>query len=549
MKVAVLVLCHESPALLAQRFGMSFFRSDAVKVYVHYDANRSADRLAALKTALPGEVQFQVLDNRVACAWGEYSLVEATRRLMQAATSDRSFDADYLLLCSGSCVPMRPLASLLIFLEQHRGTDFIQAHDIARGPWVKDGLEEERYRYYFPLNFLKRKRLFDQLTNWQRAMKVHRKVPHDLRIHFGSQWFCIGRDTATQVVAQFALPGLAEFFRHSWIPDEFAIQTLVAAVQTPERIAGFGLTYYEFDKEGRPLILDNGHEDHLARQPFFIARKVAPEAKQLLAHLEGVAQQPETDLAYFASVGTPTVDYQRFLADAILRKSSRAHVGNIADEWRGPMDTNRRRYYVLLGSSRSHMMAVLQAASRSANLPIFCMPFARPNGVIAPVGGAAYGFGAEDGPRRDYDPGAYLFELANADPSTPALFGVDGAQLGWVRDFLPWDSHATLVDCDPDGLSLEQRAVAAMSEAGDARDGELIHDTLAAALSGSILPRDLFRFAQAESMRRCHLLRLCDVAEDWGDPTFRAVHAAWSSIHAMAYFISHQEAAPVIWDR
>jgi hypothetical protein len=549
MKLALLLLCHEPPVRLAHRLAMHFYRGESIKLYIHYDGNRPESDLLKLTQALPADLQWRALRNRVACHWGEYSLVEATRRLIESVLTDTDFNADHLLLCSGSCVPIRPLASLQAFLKQRPGTDFIQAHDIARGPWVKDGLEEERYRYYFPLNFLRQRRMFDRLTAWQRRLGVHRNIPGDLRIHFGSQWFCLTRATAQQVLEGFERPGIVDFFRRCWIPDEFAIQSLVAAARRPQAIAGFPLTYYEFDDAGRPLVLDNGHEAHLAAQPFFFARKVAPEARGLLEHLNHLTAQPEADTTYFQHVGTPTVDYQRFLLDVQLHRGPRAHVGTIVDPWRGPMDTSRRRYYVVVGSSRRHLMTVLQRAATHMSVPIFCLPFDVPEPIVSGHDGRHWGLYRSDGPRRDYDPGAFLHELVHVDAESPAAFGLDAAQDSWVRNFVSWDSNATLIDCDPQDLNADQRAAAALVESETARDAIQLRATLSAVLAGQEPPRNIYRQIKAEGKHTCHLLAMASMAPDWGDNTLRALRQAWAEVDPAPFFPSRLAASSMIWQQ
>jgi hypothetical protein len=252
---------------VARALASPFFASPDVKVYLHYDARRSAAERDALAGALPPGLQHAFVAERVACGWGDYSLVEATHRLLRAATEDAGYQADHLVLLSASCVPIRPLASLQEFLRRRDGIDFIQAVDVTRRSWVKGGLEKERFELRFPFNFKTHRRLFESFTALQRRLGIRRRPPDGLRIHFGSQWFCLTRSTAVAVTARLADRGLRAFFAASWIPDEFAIQSLVMSVQRPERVAGHNLTYYEFDDQGRPLVLENGHFDHLLRQP------------------------------------------------------------------------------------------------------------------------------------------------------------------------------------------------------------------------------------------------------------------------------------------
>ncbi len=546
MKLAVLLLCHEAPELLAGRLSLSFYRDADVKVYIHYDARRPAFDFNTLRNVLPADLQCSLLTSRVACRWGEYSLVEATRRLMQVALSDSEFTPDYLLLTSGSCVPIRPLSSLQAYLRRRRGIDFIQAHDIVQGRWVNDGLEAERFAYYFPFNFITQRKLFERATAWQQRMGVKRRVPPGLRIHFGSQWFCLTQATSKAVVAQFEQAGLRDFLRHSWIPDEFAIQTLVAAVQRPAFIAGFGLTYYEFDDAGRPLILDNGHEEHLARQPFFFARKLAPEATQLITHLSRRLSAPEIDLSYFDRIGKPSIDYRRFISDAATRTSACSFLGTIGNPAWGPMEVNRRRFYVLIASSVPYLLAVLRAARRAPDLPIFDFLFDRRGLQPVQERNRHFGLQAADAPRRDHDPATFLLEAVQLHPTLPTAFALDAAQASWLRDHLQWNGHAIIVDCDPPGLTRNQCAAAGIVDALSLQDPALLQRTRQAALAGQPLPRSIASVLGVEGSHKCQLLRLADADYDNENPVVRAVFDAVRSIDAGVYYPGPDEADQLV---
>ncbi|WP_374674453.1 beta-1,6-N-acetylglucosaminyltransferase [Ideonella sp.] len=545
MKIAVLMLCHEAPARLAPRLASPFYRSDDVRLYIHYDARRGADELGQLERLVPEGVAARLLPDRVACGWGDYSLVEATHRLMKAALADDGFAADYLVLVSGSCTPVRPLASLQAYLRRRRGMDFIQAVDVQHRSWVKGGLEQERYQYWFPFNFRTHRAWFERTTRWQRRLGIRRAMPEGLRIHFGSQWFALTRETARRVAARLDEPALRGFFARSWIPDEFALQTLVAAEQRPALIAGHHLTYYEFDGQGRPLVLDNGHAGHLARQPFFFARKVAPQAVALQRQIDERVAGVEQDFSYFNHVGRPTNDYQRFLAHALTVKAARATVGSSQDAWRGFMDFNRRPYYVLHASSRSYLLALLAAAREAApGLPLLDFVFDPASLVPASGQGPVRGVQAGMRARRDYDPGAFLYELANLDSRWPTAFALDAGVPSWTREFVLWDSNATLVHCDPPGLGKLQRAEAALRALNAATDGPVFAATLEAALSPKWLPQEHFAAAVAEKQPACQSWTLADLARERPtDPVLAALASAASRVDAARHHLGSEALA------
>lgn len=543
-RLALLVLCHEAPSVVGRRLSAPFFRHPDVTTYIHYDGARSAAQRAELQRLLPTEGRFRFVDQPLVCRWGDHTLVEATRRLMVAALGDEGFGAERLVLLSASCVPYRPVTSLQAYLRQRPGIEFIQAQNPQQGRWVQDGLESERFEYYFPFNYRTRRRWFEWATDRQREFRIRRRVPDGLTVHFGSQWFCLTRATAAAVVTELQRPDIRRWLRWSWIPDEFAIQTLVAKACPRARIAGFNLTYYEFGPSGQPLVLENGHLDHLAAQPFFFARKLAPEAQTLADALDARTVQPEPDMGYFDRVGTPTSHHARWLAEVSAGMGPRAHVGTVDNLVRGAMDTNKRRYYVLRASSQAWLLALLRQARGNGTLPIFDVPFDHEATRIAGDGGHR-GLGPQDRYRRDHDPAAYLLELVQVDPSQPAAFGLDLRRPSWVRDAVRTDSRATVIDVDPP-LSREQRAATALADLDQAGDADVIMAVLEAMRDGGKLPDERF-LSGAESPPACQTVALRDLGLELGDATLLALRTAYHALDPAPYHVATGAAWRQFW--
>ncbi|MCA0177121.1 MAG: beta-1,6-N-acetylglucosaminyltransferase [Proteobacteria bacterium] len=533
MKIAIMLLCHDAPLRVVKTLATPFYDSPDVKLYVHYDARRSADEAARLQAALatPGR-QVQMLGERLRCAWGSYSLVQATQRLMQTVLADTGFAADYLLLISGSCVPIRPLASLQAFLRRRQGMDFIEAVDASRRRWVKDGLEHERYQFYFPFNYQTQRRWFEWFTAAQRRLGVHRATPAGLRIHLGSQWFCLTRATAAAVCAQLERRDLQAFFAHAWIPDELAIQTLVAAHRPAAFIAGHSLTYGEFDHRGQPLELDNGHLVHLLRQPYFFARKISPHASQLRDELIAHVGSTEADFSYFDHVGQPTAHYQTQVARALTAPALRSRVGALCSANRpSVMALSQRPYYVLHATSAGYLLALTRAARRiDPALPIFDFLFEPSSLIPAAEHGPWFGLQSSMCARRDYDPAGFLHEAVHASAVAPAAFALDAARPSWVREYCVTDPHATIVDCDPPGLGKMQLAEAALSEARSYSDPTLLSRTVQAAHGSQRLPQQHFEQVREGGKHDSHFMLLYGIPDESPNAMLRALKAAMQQV-------------------
>jgi len=506
MRVAFLLLAHEKPSQLQWIFDSAYYRHPDVRLYIHYDLNAGLARFEQLKQMTAHHPNVVILQDRITCRWATYSLVDATRLMMVAALADASFKPDYLYLISGSCAPIRPFPSLQEFLRQRQGMQFLQATNIEEKSWVRGGLEKERYELFHPFDYKTQKSLFDRCTQLQRALKIKRRIPPGYVIHFGSQWLCITRDAAEAVVKELAQPKIARFFRLSWIPDEFAIQTIVASRYPASHIADYTLTYGEFGTEGRPIIFYNDHLEHLRKQPFFFARKISHHAQQLRTSLAELWETTELDLRYFREVGNATTDIQNHLFIAKISPIGRSKVGTITDPWRGLIDRNTKPYLIFAGLDRARIGKITRYLRESYSLPIFDFVFDPGKLIPAAERLKLMGVGRADTHRRDYDQLGFLCELLFA-AQQPIGFALDPAFPSHVRDLVRWDPNAVILLCDSSKLAREDKVSSLLERKWPAKEAYELEKNLSAALLKQPLPADFF----IESLRAGeHTCRIID---------------------------------------
>lgn len=300
-KIAYVMLAHEAPEQVADHARIITNADPTGIVYVHYDRRAPAEAFRRVLEALAGESRILPVAARVDCRWGTFGLVEAVLNAL-AEIARRADPPDHVYLISGSCLPIRPLAELKRYLDEHAGIDFIQAEDEN---WITGGLKSERWQFYFPIGRQENRRLFDLSVKAQRRLGIRRAFPDDLRPRFGSQWWCLTWRTCAALLARVAeRPDLVRFFRTVWIPDECFFQTLVADLVPPGRRIGKTLTLYKFGATGKPLVFFDDHESWLFGRNFFFARKIAPEAKRLVARSRAIAAAPDSGVALDSIGGT-----------------------------------------------------------------------------------------------------------------------------------------------------------------------------------------------------------------------------------------------------
>jgi Family of unknown function (DUF5928)/Core-2/I-Branching enzyme len=277
-QIAFILLCHKDPeGIIAQTLRLAA-AGDCVAI--HFDARASSADYQRIRAALGENPRVTFSRRRIRCGWGEWSLVAATIEATKAALT--AFPgATHFYMLSGDCMPIKTAEHIRNRLEGE-DADYIENFDFFESDWIKTGIKEERliYRHWF--NERQQKTAFYTLLNIQKKLGLARKVPEDLRIRIGSQWWCLRRRTI-EAVLDFAArrADVLRFFSTTWIPDETFFQTIVAHVVPEREIRSRTLTFLMFTDYGMPATFYDDHYDLLVSQEFLFARKISPDAKTL----------------------------------------------------------------------------------------------------------------------------------------------------------------------------------------------------------------------------------------------------------------------------
>jgi Family of unknown function (DUF5928)/Core-2/I-Branching enzyme len=281
-QIAFILLCHKDPeGIIAQTLRLAA-AGDCVAI--HFDARASMTDYQRIRRALDANPQVTFTRRRIKCGWGEWSLVAATLEAMRAAVA--AFPgATHFYMLSGDCMPIKTAEHVRARLESE-DVDTIENVDFFESDWIKTGLKEERliYRHWF--NERLRKRLFYGSMALQKRLGLARKVPEDLRIRIGSQWWCLRRKTVEAVLEFVARRrDVLRFFSTTWIPDETFFQTIVAHLVPAREIRSRTLTFLMFTDYGMPATFYDDHHDLLLSQEYLFARKISPDAASLKERL------------------------------------------------------------------------------------------------------------------------------------------------------------------------------------------------------------------------------------------------------------------------
>ncbi|WP_300017547.1 DUF5928 domain-containing protein [uncultured Roseobacter sp.] len=281
-KIAFILLCHKDPDAIIRQAEKLTAAGDYMAI--HFDARANPEHYQKIRKALNGNANVTFARKRVKCGWGEWSLVQATLNAVQAAV-DAYPRATHFYMLSGDCMAIKTAEYTHQFLDEN-DADFIESFDYFESDWIKTGMKEERliYRHFF--NERKHKHLFYASMDLQRRLKLDRKLPDDIQIRIGSQWWCLRRETVEKMLDFLKeRRDVMRFFATTWIPDETFFQTVVPHLVPETEIRSRTLTFLMFTDYGMPVTFYNDHYDMLISQDYLFARKISPEASDLKRRL------------------------------------------------------------------------------------------------------------------------------------------------------------------------------------------------------------------------------------------------------------------------
>lgn len=288
-RIAFIILAHDNPENLAELARGLVGSGTGHHVVIHFDRNAPEAQFGRLSAAMASNPAIHLVADRIRCGWGDFTLVEATLLALRLIR-DRGLACDRVMLVSGACLPIRPIAELSDYLDAHPQTEFIEVHGAE---WIVAGMRQARYEHYHIFNKRKRPRLFFYFHVLQKWLGVKRAVPAGLAPRFGSQWWTLTWPVCARVLELLdADPRILRFFRTTWIPDELMLQTLVGHLVPDSAIAGHNLTFSQFDGTGQPLMFVDCDRDLLSEIPRFFARKIHPGAAGLRRHFLTLAGAP-----------------------------------------------------------------------------------------------------------------------------------------------------------------------------------------------------------------------------------------------------------------
>jgi hypothetical protein len=417
-RIAFILLCHKNPAAIIAQAEQLTAAGDYIAI--HFDASAPADHYRAIQDGLAGNENVVFAKRRVKCGWGEWSLVQATLNALEAA-ADAFPRATHFYMVSGDCMPIKSATFAHQMLDEN-DVDYIESHDFFDSYWIKTGFREERliYRHYF--NERTQKRRFYAALWLQERFRITRKIPDDIRVMIGSQWWCLRRQTI-EAVLDFtkSRPDVMRFFRTTWIPDETFFQTLVRHLVPGRQIENRTLTFLMFSDYGMPITFYNDHYDLLLSQNGLFARKISGEAHDLRDRLGALYASDRTDF-------TVTGEGQR-LFDFLTK---RGRIGRRFAQrfWERETTLGRSRELMIIACKKWHVAKRLVASiNQHTDIPALEYLFNEEDTPLPDLGGIQSTLHKRDRHRR-----ATLRMIFDHYGSDRLVICMDTSNLDLIRD-------------------------------------------------------------------------------------------------------------------
>lgn len=225
MSVGFVVLAHSDPKLL----GALLQELAPYPTFLHVDRpGLSEDYLIDSGIVSMPEV---VLNEQPRCLhWGGYSILQAMLETLDLALRKTGPDTSHFAFLSGQCFPLRPVSEFVQYVERMEASVFCRAvrldgdnemgiQRVTRRHWL-DGVVGHAKKTGPSKIMGAVRRILVWSTAWSSV------VAPDIEHACGSQWSCLPRELAQEVVDHYSGGGF-NYLNNAYAPDEVAIPSFI----------------------------------------------------------------------------------------------------------------------------------------------------------------------------------------------------------------------------------------------------------------------------------------------------------------------------------
>lgn len=271
MKIAFLVLCHKNEKQINRL--LDVLDDNGTDFYIHLD------KKSLLESKIRNASNIYILskEKRVDISWGDISMIEATKNLLEAVyESDATYD--YIWLISGQDFPIKKKKEIVGYLKKNQGQNFIEIIDKNNQSYKR---LLKRNELYYP-NWIKKNTIFSKVAKFfymtitgglNNTILLKRNNYLGLNFYFGSQWWVLTYDCAKEIYTMLKEDKYMDYYSHCLVPDESIIQTLYMN-SSFKKYHNDKLTFVDWtNKLNHPNTFTINDYDRLISSNYFMARK------------------------------------------------------------------------------------------------------------------------------------------------------------------------------------------------------------------------------------------------------------------------------------
>lgn len=261
MRLVYIVLAHQLPEQLIRL--VDRLEGPDVRILIHLDLNMPDHEVRITRQGLVARPNVEFLP-RHRCAWGAYSLVEAT---LEGLRRCRSLTFDYAVLLSGQDYPIKSREQIDRHLHALEGASIIHHEPFPMEFWAGGGWD--RIQQFHALGRPTWVRAAVRVVN---RLPLRRRLPRGMQPFGGAQFWALSRP-AVRYVLDFidAHPSFVRFYRYTFVPDEMLVQTIVGNAGPALATVNDSVNFVEWDRPG--MILTDDDFSTLVEAEQLFARK------------------------------------------------------------------------------------------------------------------------------------------------------------------------------------------------------------------------------------------------------------------------------------
>jgi hypothetical protein len=277
MSIAYLIATHDAPN--QTRRLVEALSSDKAGFFIHVDAKSRFEAFSAIQGS---GVHF--ISNRVKVFWGDFSQVQASLNLIEAALAWPRH-CERLVLLSGSDFPLRSSGYIERFFAANADKEFINSVPIPSAAAKKPLSRITEYRVRrgapAPVRALQKLLLKYRLMP---ATRDHTRFFGNLAPFGGSSWWALSRAACEHILAFVAAnPDFVHYFHNTFCPDESFFQTILNNSDFRTHLAK-NLTFADWSAGGaQPAYLSEKHLGLFQTGPFVTSDTVYGTGEMLFA--------------------------------------------------------------------------------------------------------------------------------------------------------------------------------------------------------------------------------------------------------------------------